>query len=96
MKDLFFVLLCSAVEEVEVPELEPHPLVGLPDELVGAVHVLGVGARVGGGHDLAHLLVAGVDDEAACLALDVVHVGHRGAEVEAVCKSKHWPLLPSS
>ena len=46
-------LLGSTVEDVKVPEFEPDSLSFLADELVGAVEVLGVDARVGGRQDLA-------------------------------------------
>ncbi len=78
--------LRPSVEQVKVPELEPHPLSVLPYELVGALHVLRVGARVRRRHDLAHPPRLGVDDEGAGLPLGGGHVRQRGAQVVAVWK----------
>ena len=69
----------AAVEQVEVPELEPQPLVRFPYELVRADHVLGVRPGVGGRHDLPHPLAVAVDRETAGVPLGTRHVRHRRA-----------------
>lgn len=76
----------AAVEQVEVPELEPQPLVGLPYELVRAEHILGIRPGVRGRHDLSHPLVVAVDREAAGVPLGTRHVRHRCAKCVAVWK----------
>ena len=55
--------LWSTEEEVEVPELDPHPLAGFAEEEVGAGDVLGVGPRVGGSHDFTRPFVLSVHCE---------------------------------
>ena len=79
-------LLRSPVEKVKVPEFQPHPLSRLPDELVGALHVLRVGAGVRGRHDLANLATVGVDLEAASLTLLIRGIGNRSSQMVLVCK----------
>jgi len=44
--------LSASIVKVKVPELQPDPLARLPDELVVAADVLGVGAGVGGREEL--------------------------------------------
>ena len=63
-------LLGSAVEDVKIPEFKSDSLSFLADELVSAVQVLGVDARVGGRQDLALSLQQPVDGVAARRARD--------------------------
>lgn len=49
-------LLWAAVEKIKVAKLEPDALILLPDELVVAGDIFGVGAGVSERHELAILL----------------------------------------